>query len=172
MGMTQATKTCLSKYFTFSGRASRSEYWWFALFVILASAVLAVIDALIFGSDLQTEKANTVLSGLFQVAMFVPLLAAGWRRLHDSGKPGWYILLPMLVSVIFLIGLLSGVVTFGLIEGQGVDPDALRGPAAILGVSGMAVFGVVQIVLAVLMIWWLTRPSDAGDNAYGPQPLS
>ena len=172
MGMSQAIKTCLSKYFTFSGRASRSEYWWFALFVILASAALAVIDALVFGSDPETNNTNTVLSNLFQLAMIFPLLTAGWRRLHDSGKPGWYILLPMLVSVVFLMGLLSGIVTFGLIEGQGVDPDALRGPAAVLGVTGIAVFWVAQITLAVLMIWWLTRPSDDRTNRFGSKPVS
>ena len=80
--------------------------------------------------------------------------------------------LPMLVSVVFLMGLLSGVVTFGLIEGQGVDPEALRGPAAVLGVTGITVFWVAQITLAVLMIWWLTRPSDDRTNRFGSKPVS
>jgi uncharacterized membrane protein YhaH (DUF805 family) len=160
------------KYFTFSGRASRSEYWWFALFVVLASAVLTVIDAAAFGADPETHQPNAVISGVFQLAMFLPLLTAGWRRLHDTGRPGWYILLPMVLSVIFVVGLLSGVITFGLIEGQGVDPDTLRGPAIVLGLAGMAVFGVAQVVLLVLMIWWLTRPSDDRTNPFGPKPAS
>jgi uncharacterized membrane protein YhaH (DUF805 family) len=43
-------------------------------------------------------------------------------------------------------------------------------PASLLGVTGLTIASVVQLVLAVLMIWWLTRPSDTGDNAYGPRP--
>jgi uncharacterized membrane protein YhaH (DUF805 family) len=48
------------------------------------------------------------------------------------------------------------------------DPDVLRGPAAILGTTGLFVVFVLQVVLTILMIWWLTRPSEEGTNKYGP----
>ena len=168
MGFVDATKTCLSKYATFSGRAVRSEYWWFFLFVVLASMVLAVVDMILFGTDPETGESPTILSGLFQIAMFLPLLAAGWRRLHDTGRPGWYLLLPMLVSIVFMISVFSGIMVFGLAETHMADPDMLRGPAAMLSGAGMLIFSIVQTALAILMIWWLTRPSDNGSNAYGP----
>ncbi|MEE4377275.1 MAG: DUF805 domain-containing protein, partial [Candidatus Competibacteraceae bacterium] len=107
---------------------------------------------------------------LWQLALFIPLLAAGWRRLHDTGRPGWWLLIPMLVSLAFMLMLFAGIFAFAGAERAGVDPEALRGPAALLGVTGMTIAGVVQLVLAVLMLWWLTRLGDEMDNAYGRPP--
>lgn len=52
------------------------------------------------------------------------------------------------------------------------DPESLRGPAAVLGLTGIVVIAVVQLVLTVLMLWWLTRPSDPDANAYGSPSAS
>ena len=135
MGFGEAVKTCFSKYFQFSGRAARSEYWWFFLFVIVVSLVLAVLDAIIFGTNPETGEGNRVLSGVFQLATLVVLF--------------------------------GGVAVFSVLE-QGADnPDALRGPAAFLGMSGLIVVSVLQLALSILMIWWLTRPSEDGTNQYG-----
>lgn len=71
-----AIKTCLTKYADFNGTASRSEYWWFVLFLILASAVLSVVS----------DK----LSMLFSLATLLPSLAAAARRLHDIDRSGWW----------------------------------------------------------------------------------
>lgn len=66
--------------------------------------------------------------------------------------------------------LFSGIAVFAVLE-QGVDdPEALRGPAAFLGVTGLMIAGVLQFILTVLMIWWLTRPSQEGSNQFGPRP--
>lgn len=170
MGFIEAVKTCFSKYFTFSGRAARPEYWWFVLFVVVISFVLSFVDAAIFGVDPETEEPTTVLTGLFQLAIFFPALAVGWRRLHDSGRPGWYVLIPMLVSLIFMIGTFFGIFAFGIAETEVSDPEALRAPAALLGGAGVLVFAAVQLLMLVLIIWWMTRPSDPGPNEYGPQP--
>jgi uncharacterized membrane protein YhaH (DUF805 family) len=91
MDFTQAIKTCLSKYATFSGRASRPEFWWFVLFTILASAAASLIG----------ER----LEGLVSLALLLPSLAVGARRLHDIGKSGWFQLLWLVpvVGWIFLI---------------------------------------------------------------------
>jgi len=170
MGFVEAVRTCFSKYFTFSGRAARPEYWWFVLFVVGISIVLSFVDALIFGVDPETDEPSSVLTGLFQLAIFIPGLAVGWRRLHDSGRPGWYLLLPMLASLAFVISMFFGVFAFGVAETELANPDNLIAPAALLGGAGFLVFLVVQLVLLVLMIWWMTRPSDPGPNEYGPQP--
>ena len=139
MGFVEATKTCLAKYFVFSGRAVRSEYWWFVLFVVVVSIVLAVMDAALFGMDAGTGESIQVLTPIFQIAVVVPMLAAGWRRLHDTGRPGWYLLLPAALSIATMFMLFSGIAVFSALE-QGMDnPDALRGPAALLGVTGLMV---------------------------------
>jgi len=75
MTFTEATKTCLSKYAEFKGRASRSEYWWFVLFTIIASIVLSFV--------------SSTLSGLFSLGMLLPSIAAATRRLHDTDRSGW-----------------------------------------------------------------------------------
>ncbi len=171
MGFGEAVKTCFSKYFQFSGRAIRSEYWWFFLFVVLVSAALAVLDTTIFGTNPETGQGSRVLSSVFQLAVLIPMLAAGWRRLHDTGRPGWYLLLPMALSITTLFVMLGGVAFFSVLEQGTENPDALRGPAAVLGVTGIVVVSILQLVLSILMIWWLTRPSQEGANEYG-EPVS
>ena len=168
MSFVEATKTCLGKYFVFSGRAVRSEYWWFVLFVVVVSVVFAVIDASLFGMDPETGESRQVLTPIFQLAVVIPMLAAGWRRLHDTGRPGWYLLLPAALSIATMFMLFSGVAVFSVLEQGADDPEVLRGPAALLGVTGVMVVGVLQLILSVLMIWWLSRPSQEGTNDYGP----
>jgi uncharacterized membrane protein YhaH (DUF805 family) len=167
MGFTEAVKACFSKYMNFSGRSGRPEFWWFALFVFAGAFALSIVDSLIWGT---TEGATRIFAPLFQLATFLPLLAVGWRRLHDTGKPGWYLLLPALFSLAFALALLTGVVAFGAMEAAGMPEEQLRGPAALLGVTGMMIAGIVQLVLALLMLWWMTRPSDPRANAYGAPP--
>ena len=87
MNFSDAIKTCLTKYADFTGRASRPEYWWFVLFVIIASLVLSMIW--------------TPLSGLFYLGMIVPMLSVAARRLHDTDRSGWF----QLIGFIPLIGL-------------------------------------------------------------------
>ena len=168
MGFTQSVKTCFSKYVVFSGRASRSEYWWFVLFVIAVSIGLLILGSLLFGSDPETGQGSTALNKIFQLAVLLPMLAAGWRRLHDTGRPGWYLLLPLALSLGTILMLMTGVFVFSALE-TGVDnPEALRGPASFLGVAGLMIVSAIQLVISVLMIWWLSRPSEDGTNAYGP----
>ncbi|WP_170579893.1 DUF805 domain-containing protein [Ruegeria arenilitoris] len=167
MGFGEAVKTCFSKYFQFSGRAMRSEYWWFFLFVVLVSAALAVLDKILFGTNPETGQGSRVLSSFFQLAVIIPMLAAGWRRLHDTGRPGWYLLLPMALGLTTLFVMLGGVAFFSVLEQGTENPEALLGPAAVLGATGVIVVSILQFILSILMIWWLTRPSQEGANEYG-----
>lgn len=152
MDFKTAVKTCLTeKYATFSGRASRSEYWWFVL--------AAVIGAVVF-----SLPANWVLSTIYSLALFLPGAAAGARRLQDTGRPGWYIFIPM------GLGLISQLFFGGSVE-VGADgmPVTMPGIGSILF---MGLFGLIQLVLVVVFIWWLTRPSEPQTNTYGPVPAA
>jgi len=115
-----------------------------------------------------TQASNSLLGPLFSLAVLLPSLAVGWRRMHDTGKPGWYLLLPMLVSFAMMAFMMMGVVGFASLQNAGADPEALRGPAIFLGATGMIVIWVLQVVFAILLLWWLTRPSDPAENEYGP----
>ncbi|PZU45192.1 MAG: DUF805 domain-containing protein [Sphingomonas sp.] len=110
MGFTDAVKTCLSKYATFSGRASRSEFWWFYLFFILASMVTGVIDALLLGHDPSQPGSVPWLSVILTLALILPSLAATIRRLHDKDRSGWWYLLifiPLIGGIVILVWLVS-----------------------------------------------------------------
>jgi len=90
MNFTESVQTCYKKFFDFSGRASKSEYWWFQLFQIII-----YILAFIFQGDL------ALLFSIVVIANLIPLYAAAVRRIHDSNKSGWFVLL----SFIPIIGL-------------------------------------------------------------------
>jgi uncharacterized membrane protein YhaH (DUF805 family) len=175
--MIEAVKTCFSKYFTFSGRARRSEYWWFLLFVILLGIVASTVDGLIFGPAIETvtvtaedgttstvehaEYGNGPIATVAGLATFIPLLAVGWRRMHDTGRSGWLYILPSLV-------VLAGIALLILVGGFA----SASGPAGGTMISMLVKLGgLAGLVAFLLVVWWLTRPSDPGPNAYGPEPV-
>ena len=84
--MGNAISTCLSKYATFTGRASRSEYWFFVLFTFIIGVAAGIISALM-GSE--------VAGYVIQAAFWIPGLAVSIRRMHDVDKSGWFILVPI-----------------------------------------------------------------------------
>lgn len=86
-----------NKYSVFTGRAQRQEFWYFILFYFLIYFALSVIDQVTGAFD--EETGTGLLSGLYMLAMLVPSLAVGARRLHDIGRSGWWQLL-MLIPII------------------------------------------------------------------------
>lgn len=92
MSFQEAVQACFQRYATFTGRASRSEFWWFALFTLLGQFVTGALDGLLFGSA-------SIFNTLFSLAVLLPGLAVGARRLHDTGRTGWWLLL-MLIPVL------------------------------------------------------------------------
>lgn len=97
MNFEQSISTCMGKYGTFSGRASRSEYWWFYLFYILISWVSTIVTESLFISE---DPMVNIIPGVVSWALFIPTIAAGSRRLHDIGKSGWW----QLLCIIPIIG--------------------------------------------------------------------
>ena len=118
MDFSQAIKTCLNKYATFSGRAQRSEYWYFFLFMVVANIVASVLDSVIFGDI-------PVLYLVATLALLVPSIAAGVRRLHDTDKSGWWLLL----GLVPLVGAIALIVFFcqrGTVGTNQFGPDPLQ----------------------------------------------
>ena len=88
----------LKQYAVFHGRARRKEYWYFVLFNLLVALAIAAVDGL-FGS-------NGMLGTLYSLAVLLPSIGVGVRRLHDTNRSGWWmliILLPLLGLIILLI---------------------------------------------------------------------
>ncbi len=97
MNFWQAIASGFSNYVNFSGRAARSEYWYWILFYYIGLAIAGVIDAAI---------GATVLSGIFVLGTFLPALAVAVRRLHDLDRSGWWICLafiPLVGAIILLV---------------------------------------------------------------------
>lgn len=99
MSFTEAVRTCLiSKYATFSGRARRSEYWWFSVLYLVGALLLV-------GISIVTEER---LLNVLLLALILPMLSVSVRRLHDTGKSGWRMLIaliPVVGPVIYLVGM-------------------------------------------------------------------
>jgi uncharacterized membrane protein YhaH (DUF805 family) len=107
MSFTAAIRSVLSQYAGFAGRARRSEYWWFALLVTLISIATSVLD-----SALDTGFGDGSSTGFFGVTanlvLLLPSLAVAVRRLHDTDRSGWW----LLIALIPLIGLIVLLVLF------------------------------------------------------------
>jgi uncharacterized membrane protein YhaH (DUF805 family) len=99
MNFVQAISSGFRNYFNFSGRASRSEFWYFVLFVALvAGGVAQIADLLLFGDGLPVVRAIT------ELALLVPGISVNVRRLHDIDRTGWWYLVVLTgIGAILLI---------------------------------------------------------------------
>lgn len=162
-----AIKRFFKKYVVFSGRASRGEYWWSYLGIILmsfAASILAIIPVI-----------GTVLTTLFGFAIIIPSISVSVRRLHDSNLSGWYYLLPFAFSTIAGIVMLASFIplTMQIIDDADAldhmtDEQALELFMPILGGAGIGLLlGLVgTIILIVLMV----RKSDPRGVRFDKNP--
>jgi uncharacterized membrane protein YhaH (DUF805 family) len=112
----------LKNYANFEGRARRKEYWMFFLFNVLIAIVLGIVDGVL---GMKTSSGFGILGTLYSLAVLVPGIAVGVRRLHDTDKSGWW----MLIALIPLLGAIV-LIVFLATEGNGgsnrfgADPKA------------------------------------------------
>ena len=118
MSFQDAVRTCLQKkYVDFSGRARRSEYWYFFLFTIIVSIVAGIIDGIL---GTRSSNGTGLVGAIASLALLLPTLGVGVRRLHDTGRSGWW----LLIGLIPLIGAIVLLVFFV----QDSHPDNQYGP--------------------------------------------
>jgi uncharacterized membrane protein YhaH (DUF805 family) len=91
---------CLKKYATFRGRAQRKEFWMFVLVNAIALVALTVIETVAKGD----ANSGSVLAGLYNLAVFLPSLAATVRRMHDTDHRGWWMFVPFVGLVFACMG--------------------------------------------------------------------
>lgn len=158
MNMVEAVKSVLSQYVGFSGRARRSEYWYWVLATILAGIVVGVIELMLgMGSD-----TSGPLSSILNLAIFLPGLAVAFRRLHDTGRSGWWV-------GGFYIGLLVFAVVFAFFIGATLSAGGDNSVAASMGVVAI-IFGLGAVIYLIALFVFLCTDSDVGPNKYGPNP--
>lgn len=147
----QATRWGLQRYFKFSGRAQRAEYWWFVLFTVLGQFVLSIADLILFSVSLGSDDFSP-LADIFSLLVLIPTLALGWRRMHDINRSGLWYLMPYAVIVFVVIA----AITLGITETIGA-----------VTVGGLALLAVGSFIYLLVL---LCSDSDQGTNRFGPSP--
>ena len=158
MSPLQAITTCLRKSFQFSGRASFSEFWWFAvLYVGGAFASFWLVD-IYLPNRIASIRNPAGTSLLVFLAIFAcPFIAAAWRRNQDRGRAGVWVLPPFLV-------LAFGIALGFLLEWLSGGADLAGLPGAVVGYGGF-------LLLSPFVLISLAAPSTPTPNRYGPNPL-
>ena len=156
-----AVKRGFSNYFSFNGRSTRAEYWWWVLFTFVGSGILGIADNII---NVFAEAGQaSLLSNLFVLATLIPSLALGSRRLHDIGKSGWWQLAIISLMALGFILIIVGIVVAFI---SGSDGDLGLVVWLILVGSGLC-------ALVVTFVWgirWFVRQGEDGPSEYGPDP--
>ena len=155
MPFPDAVKICLSKYVDFKGRARRSEYWWFFLFNVIVSIVASIIDAVI---------GNQVIEYLAALALLLPNIAVGIRRLHDTSRVGWWILIGLIPIVGWIILIIFYVQDSHPDNQYGPSPKGYAGPGGMAGPGGG---GYGQPPQAPPSGPDYGQPPSSGQNPYG-----
>lgn len=158
MGFIEAVKHAFKNYANFRGRASRPEFWWFGLFMVIVSVALFILTEVGIATSADPQLWNTlaqvgtIMNLVWFLATILPVSAIWFRRLHDSNKSGWWYGLTVASGiggfVLFALSALQNQILFA----------AGMGLAIVSGISG-----IVLLIFALL-------PGTPGPNSYGESP--
>ncbi len=154
-----AIKMYFANYANFKGRSTRAEYWWVMLFMFLVSCALSLFGTI-----------GNYINYAFSLACLIPGLALGTRRLHDTGKSGWW----LVIFYIAMAACFAWVVTIlvknapGLLTGN-PNEVAMMGEEILPVIASMAI---PYMVMFAGSIWWIVLmcKKSEPDNQYGPNP--
>jgi uncharacterized membrane protein YhaH (DUF805 family) len=144
-------KRPIQKYADFSGRAPRAEYWWYTLAVIVLAIVISIIESTLGLPRLYLTYGP--LSLLLMLALIVPGLAVTVRRLHDTERSGWWILVALVPYAVMMVAA-GGAVASGSMG----------------ALAGAGLLTIVALCGAIALLVFIIIPGTAGDNRYGPNP--
>ena len=171
-----AVKTCFKKYCDFKGRARRSEYWWFILFETIVALVWSFLCSLMFssnadslaGSDVPMFSTMLKLTGLMMLPLLfflLPQWAVLTRRLHDTGRSGWWVVASLALSAVYTIVYFSMLSQMSKSFESGEYVPMSTSLMTIAAILGLAVF-----VLGIIILVFTVQDSQVGENKYGPSP--
>lgn len=164
----------LRRYFDFNGRSRRKEFWLWFLFIILMIVVLSILDTVLglggsgqFGRNaipagtvgFGARTTGGILTGIFSLAILIPNIAVAVRRLHDTNRRGWWLLLPVIPYVIGFTFFIGGLFTRG--------SSALDGGTVVaLG----SIFLLAGFIAAIVLLVFYCLEGTRGVNRFGPDP--
>ena len=158
----------LRRYAEFSGRSRRMEFWMWILFTFIVGIVLGIIDG-VLGFRLNSTPPTPgsggavglamlssmgILGLLWSLVTLVPNIAVAVRRLHDTNRSGWWLLMPIVPYAIGLVIMLGAAATQNL---------------ALIGVGG--IFTIIGLIAAIALLVFYCLPGTRGPNKYGPDPM-
>lgn len=163
MNFFTAIKTVFSKYADFKGVASRPEYWWWWFFTVIAAVALGSTS----GAGMQdSNTAVQGIAGAWSLGTFIPTLAVTWRRYHDAGFSGKWLLVTYILPIILLV--VAIVIAFPVIS-QELDMNGTITTAAIpklLGAAAIPILGGLAIWIFNLVVLLRPSKSAAEGNKY------
>lgn len=127
MTFLDSVKTCLKKTLTISGRASRSEFWWFQLSFFVISLIVGLIVAAL-GADSTLALIIGIIFALYVIVGSIASFTAGIRSLHDTNRSGWLVLIFWLLGMIPFVNFISWIVYIVFICQAGTPGDNRFGP--------------------------------------------
>lgn len=193
MTFNESIRTNIALCLDFQGRAPRSAYWWYILFISLGSMVTFILDFAIFWPSLDQTGVflgdnfgsisdfyiNVIpITTFWYLLNYLPMLAVGVRRMHDCDRPGWW----FIATVIFVT--IMSFVVFSVVGEQSAElmmiafnPNAsmaelqtLMTQAEELNRTSQVLSGIQTLPSLLIIIWMATKGTD-GPNQYGEDPL-
>jgi uncharacterized membrane protein YhaH (DUF805 family) len=142
--------TIVNHYFDMHGRVGRSQFWYFVLVYLVFAIMLAILQAMIW----------LPLAAIYNLAMLLPALGLGARRLQDVGRDGRLVWLGFILwAVMQIITLLTAMSAWAM------------GPFGLLPfLPGLGLIALLNFAVGVMLIWFWIQIGDPGPNAYGPPP--
>lgn len=170
------------RYFEFSGRSRRKEYWLFTLFYFVVSFTLSILQFAIGGNALlspgfgstganETALASLGVIGIVQLILvlgcFFPSLAVSVRRLHDTNRRGWWLLAP-LVPYVVIIGAVVAGMSAVLMGARGAGFGGDGPPVAMFAIVGISLLAFM--ILAIVLLVFMCLEGTRGPNRFGADP--
>ena len=158
MTFLSAVQSGFRNFATFTGRASRAEFWWWTLFALLVQGVTSAVD----------DTVNSIAS----LVLLLPGLAVNVRRLHDTNRRGWWLVWPLLTLLVGIVSFALFAVSASLDLAKSSEwdlEDALQGaPIVFVIIGGVALLA--TLVLGLINLSFTLMKSDPGMNRFGPPP--
>ena len=170
MGFIEACSTACKKIVTFKGRARRSEFWWAVLGIIIFNLIMTPVNYM--------GKTGVIISNLLSLVITILSLSLTFRRLHDTGRSGWFVGIPFIISMIGLVVVFYGILSMGINILELIDtPDMLsqeiienmNNSSSMNIMAGTFLFFISGLLCIVVFVF-CCLDSKPGTNKYGESP--
>ena len=168
MGFVEAIKTCFSKAFTFTGRARRSEYWYWYLFSVIVSIPLSIILEIIPEDAWALAFIVALVSLGWNFFNMIATLAVTIRRLHDTGRSGWWYGGSVIGAFVWAMFVVAGIVALSVSVVDSTSASMMEALTPFLVV--LLVTYIPLLAYSIVLLVWLCQDSTPGPNKYGENP--